>query len=80
MARYLSTDRYRLTDDKRYADRKPQEATKFSIYNAIDGDSFDKLAVRFLGDPNRYWEIADINPHIEWADTIPTGTPVRIPV
>jgi nucleoid-associated protein YgaU len=80
MARYLSTDRYILTDDKRYADRKPQESTKFAVYTSRDGDTFDKLAIRFLGDYNRYWEIADINPHVEWADQIPTGTSLRIPV
>lgn len=80
MARYLSTDRYALTDDKRYANRKPQQSTKFAVYTSRDGDTFDKLATRFLSDPNRYWEIADINPHVEWADQIPTGTSIRIPV
>lgn len=80
MARYLSTDRYALTDDKRYANRKPQQSTKFAVYTARDGDTFDKLATRFLNDPNRYWEIADINPHVEWADQIPAGTSLRIPV
>lgn len=47
MARYLSTDRYALTDDKRYANRKPQQSTKFAVYTARDGDTFDKLATRF---------------------------------
>jgi nucleoid-associated protein YgaU len=80
MASYLSTDRYKLTDSKRYADRKPQESTKFAVYTSRDGDTFDLLAVKFLGDSNRYWEIADINPQIEWPDQIPTGSSLRIPI
>jgi nucleoid-associated protein YgaU len=80
MATYKTTSRYELSDSGRFAVRKPQEITGFATYTTQDGDSFDILAARFLGDSTRYWEIADINPQVEWPDRIPTGTVVRIPI
>lgn len=80
MATYKTTSRYELTPSGRYAVRKPQEVTNYVLYTAKDGDTFDLLASKYLGDSTRYWEIADINPQVEWPDRIPTGTTIRIPL
>lgn len=80
MATYKTTSRYELTGSGRYAVRKPQEIVTFAVYTSQDGDTFDLLASKYLGDPTRYWEIADINPQVEWPDRIPTGTTIRIPI
>lgn len=80
MAGYASTDRYIATDGGRFAERKPQQSVQYSVYYSIEGDSFEKLASLYLGNPRLYWRIADINPHIEWPDRIPVGTSIRIPI
>lgn len=80
MAGYSSISRYVKTDGGRFAERKPESSVKFRVHISTERDSFDKLAAVYLGDPSRYWEIADINPHIEWPDLITVGTPIRIPV
>lgn len=80
MAVYRTTSRYTVTDDGRYANKKDQEVVGYALYTSKDGDTFDIIAARFLGDPSRYWEIADINPQVEWPDRITTGTVLRIPV
>jgi nucleoid-associated protein YgaU len=80
MAVYKTTSRYELSDDGRSANRKPQDLVGYAVYTSRDGDTFALLASQFLGDSTRYWEIADINPQIEWPDRIPAGTVLRIPV
>jgi nucleoid-associated protein YgaU len=80
MAIYPTTSRYELTDDGKYATRKTLTTTSFSAYVTKDGDTFDILAAKFLGSSERYWEIADINPQVQWPDRIPTGTTIRIPI
>lgn len=80
MKKYLSTDRYSLDVGGQTASRVNFVASQFSVYVSRDGDTFMKLAALFLGDQSRYWEIADINPHVEWPDRIPVGTSIRIPV
>lgn len=80
MAGYSSIDRYTIPTGDKFAVRKPEEATQYTIYVARQGDSFEKLASLYLGNPRLYWRIADINPHIEWPDRIPVGTSVRLPV
>lgn len=52
---------------------------QFMTYNSREGDSFEKLATRYLGGPVFYWRIAEINPHVLFPDRIPTGTRIRIP-
>lgn len=80
MAGYSSVDRYVLTDGGRFAERKDEESIRFSVYMARDGDSFEKLAAIYLGDSKLYWQIADINPQVEWPDKIEMGTSIRLPV
>jgi len=46
----------------------------------MEGDTFDRIAYRTLFDSERYWEIADLNPHVPFPDEIPVGTLIRIPL
>lgn len=80
MASYNSNDRYYKTKGGQYADRKAEQIVTYSVIVTRENDSFERLAHRYLKDPLRYWEIADINPHVEWPDRIPLGTSIRIPV
>lgn len=79
MAVYRTSSRYRISNGGRLADRVPYESTKYYQYITRDNDTFALIAARTLNDPTRYWEIADINPQVEWPDAIPTGTVIRIP-
>lgn len=79
MASYSSTDRYTKIDGGQYATRKKQKAVTYAVVTSREDDSFERLAYRYLNDPLRFWEIADINPQVEWPDRIPAGTPIRIP-
>lgn len=80
MAIYKTSSRYSLSEDGRHAERKDQATVGFAVYTSKDGDTFDLLASKFLGDSTRYWEIADINPQLQWPDRIPTGSTIRIPI
>ena len=80
MAGYSLTDRYVLDPTGRFADRKPEEGASYVVYPSREGDTFEQLASKFLSNPTLYWRIADINPHVEWPDRIPTGTSIRIPL
>lgn len=80
MAGYTSTDRYVISNDKTIAERKSEETLRYSVYMARDGDSFEKLAAMYLGNSRLYWQIADINPQVEWPDNIEAGTSIRLPI
>lgn len=79
MAVYRTSSRYRVSSGGRLADRVEYRTTTYYQYVTRDGDTFCLIAARVLNDPTRYWEIADINPQVEWPDAIPTGTVIRIP-
>jgi nucleoid-associated protein YgaU len=79
MAVYRSSSRYRLSSGGRLADRVDYKETAYFQYVTKQGDSFQSIASRILNDGARYWEIADINPQVEWPDQIPVGTVIRIP-
>lgn len=51
-----------------------------SYYIAVDGDRYDKLALRIFGDPTKWWVLADMNPEVTWPGSIPAGTTIRIPL
>ena len=59
--------------------RKVSYSPRFYNYVAKEGDSFELLAALLFKDSNRWWELADINSHIAFPDTIPAGTTIRIP-
>lgn len=79
MAVYRTSSRYRLSNGGRLADRVDYRETRYYQYTAREGDTFQLLAAKLLNDGSRYWEIADINPQVEWPDIIPVGTVLRIP-
>lgn len=59
--------------------RKQRNPRTFITHISVQGETFDLLAHKYFKDPERYWEIADLNPHVPFPDSIPTGTPIRIP-
>jgi hypothetical protein len=77
---YLSTDRYALDASGQTASRNKFVGGAYDVYTSVQGDTFMKLSMRLLNDQSRYWEIADINPQVQWADEIPVGTLIRIPL
>jgi len=79
MGVYRSSSRYRVTEGGRLADRVNYKSTTYYQYVTREGDNFPRIAARVFNDPTRYWEIADINPQVEWPDEIPVGTVIRIP-
>ena len=80
MAIYKTSSRYRLSNGGRLAERVSYKETKYYQYVTRENDTFELIAAKVLNDGTRYWEIADINPQIEWPDRIPLGTILRIPV
>lgn len=79
MAIYQSSSRYRLTSGSSMAARVPEVSRVYYSHVTSDGDTFQLLAAKLFNDGSRYWEIADINPQVQWPDVIPTGTVLRIP-
>jgi len=83
MASYSSSSRYVPTISSTgaaTATRTPPRATKFASYVSVEGDTFERLATMVFQDPQRYWEIADINTNVAFPDFIPVGTRIRIPL
>jgi len=54
-------------------------ATKFYTYEWVDGDRLDTLANKFLGNPQLWWKIMDLNPEIIDPTSIAPGTLLRLP-
>ena len=80
LIKYASNSRYSVTDTGKEADRKAlPTAVPYTTYVAKEGDTLDRLAQRLLNDFTRYWEIADINPHIKFPNMLTVGTVIRIP-
>lgn len=82
MAYVQTTSRYTpsISQDGVYeAKRKYFNNKKYYTYTTKEGDSFDLIAHRVFQDPERFWEIADLNPHVPFPDEIPVGTTLRIP-
>lgn len=79
MATYKKSSRYRIIENGRLAERVDAEPTRYYQYVSREGDTFSIIAARVFNDPSRYWEIADINPQVEWPDKIAVGTILRIP-
>jgi nucleoid-associated protein YgaU len=77
---YLSTDRYALDPSGQTASRSKFVTSSYTAYIATHGDTFMNLSIKFLNDQSRYWEIADINPQVQWPDEIQAGTLIRIPL
>lgn len=82
---FLSSSRYRNEPSPTsggpsvVSNRKPIYGTRYNVYTSKEGDSFDLLAMRTLGNPAKWWVIADLNPHVPFPDEIPMGTFIRLP-
>jgi nucleoid-associated protein YgaU len=78
--KYGSNARYSLSGNKQEAYRKKTDKNVvYTTYVAKQGDSFDLLAHRLLRDFSRYWEIADLNPHVKFPNKLEVGQIIRIP-
>jgi hypothetical protein len=69
------TDSYELTVYREW----PSYQVNFFYYEWKETDRLDVLATRYLGKPNLWWQIMDINPEIINAINIAPGTQIRIP-
>lgn len=58
---------------------REKQPEKYSIYTVRSNDTIDSLAISVYGDPSLYWRIADINPHIQYPDSLQVGDVIRIP-
>jgi hypothetical protein len=57
----------------------PNINKSYFTYYWVDGDRPDSVAVKYLGDPDAWWSIMDMNPEILHPLHIPVGAPIRIP-
>lgn len=49
------------------------------FHRVESNDRLDLLAYRYLGDPHRYWRIADANGEVDLADLLEPGRVLAIP-
>jgi len=59
--------------------RKVRPSNRYSTTVTIQGQTFQEIAAKWLGDPKLYWMVADLNPHVPYPEEIPMGTRIRIP-
>jgi nucleoid-associated protein YgaU len=57
----------------------PTSTYRFMTYTWTSEDRIDLIASEFLGSPNLWWKIMDINPEVVNPFTINPGTVLRIP-
>lgn len=57
----------------------PEYQIDFFIYEWVETDRIDDLALQFLGKSELWWQIMDVNPEILDPSNIAPGTHVRIP-
>jgi nucleoid-associated protein YgaU len=53
---------------------------EYTLHSTTAGDRMDLLADQAYGDPEFWWRIAEANPELDYPDTIPPGTVLRIPM
>jgi hypothetical protein len=59
--------------------RKTRTSSRYATTVTIQGQTFQEIAAKWLGDPKLYWMVADLNPHVPYPEEIPMGTRIRIP-
>ena len=57
----------------------PTYSTRFFLYEWNTTDRLDNISNKFLGNPDYWWKIMDINPEIADPFSISPGTQIRIP-
>jgi len=80
MALYDAASRYKLTTTGKEAKRGERITGKYTLYTVRSGDTLENIAMRRLGSPTRYWEIADMNPQFKFPTDIDVGDVIRIPL
>ena len=79
---YTQESRYEISSDRKKAFRKFSNfnvSGRYSLYTLKEGDTIEILANKLLGDPSRYWEIADMNPQVKFQWDLVPGDSIRIP-
>ena len=79
MAIYSSLSRYRNDASGQTATRLPVTKRGYITYTVRDGDTVENIATRYLGNPARYWEVADMNPQVKFPLDLTTGMLLRLP-
>ena len=59
--------------------RKVRASHRYSTTVTTQGQTFQEIAAKWLGDPKLYWMVADLNPHVPYPEEIPMGTRIRVP-
>jgi hypothetical protein len=57
----------------------PEDVRAFFYYTWTSADRIDLIALKFLGDPELWWQIMDLNPELSNPLSILPGSLVRIP-
>lgn len=79
-SRYSEQSEYRNNDTVTIALPTSFTATSSFAIVTTQNETFSSLASAHLNDPTMYWKIADLNKQLGFADVIPTGTVVTIPL
>lgn len=51
----------------------------FRLYQVQAGDRWDRIAHRYLGDPQLWWRLADLNPELFDPRALRPGILIRLP-
>ncbi len=78
-ARYDTLSRYTLDVNGQTATRVSIRLPSYTLYVCRQGDTIESIATRYLGNPLRYWEIADINPQVKFPLDLTVGKVLRLP-
>ena len=76
------TSRYTLATDsagKAVTKSRSVGASHYEVITTVGNQTFEELAATHLGDPQLYWRIAGVNPHVPYPDEVSAGTRLRIP-
>lgn len=77
--KYNITSRYKLDATGITASRIPIDVSTYTTYFVKEGDTLESIASRYLGNQRRFWEIADLNPQIQFPLDIKVGDVIRLP-
>jgi len=80
MATYSSLSRYTNDSTGQLAFRGPVKRPNYNLYTVREGETLESIATRTLGNPLRYWELADLNPQIKFPLDLEVGTVLRLPL
>jgi len=80
-ARYDASSRYSVDTAGQTTSRGAVvKRPRYTVHTVRQGETMDIIASQHLGNPRRYWEIADMNPQIKFPTDIDVGTVLRLPL